>query len=378
MNEMQLYYVVDRINNKENLIVLPDDILSEEMDDYISFMTSKTGIDLKEKSYPVGTVLSACMHLVPAMIGFLRHNKIRAYNLCSEIFERDYSHFPYQNVERCMLTEHFFKNQHFPFNREMLYFLTYFIVGKLLFSNNNPYKDIPQYSDIDNKIENSINFVKVCAAESAYCSIDTLYKVSNIIGLQLTNCKKVHVPENKKYNKLQLCNQLEKVAKKLEYLSKTCYQINNVEDLFFSSLQEIFDNRYLIKLCQHCNGYFVAKSTRQKYCENPSPENLNRTCRLQVKHEQKLSGDISKASRRTYKSIYTMLLNRQAGIHLSKREQNRREKDLNNFKLQAENQRKLVMKEKITEQDYVNWMKSYWEKIKSDTKERKKKAQQKR
>lgn len=377
VREKQLYYIVDRINNKENLIVIPDDVPAEEIGLYFSYIIDKTGIDFKEKAYPIGTILSVCMHLVPAMIGLIRQNQRIAHELCFEVFEHEYNDFPFQNVDKSSFTEHFFKKQHFPFHKDILYFLTFLVVNQLLFANNPSYKGTPKYSDINSKIENCINFIKICASEPKYCTMNTLHNVSAIFGVQLNGFKNIHIPENKRYNQSQLCNKIEKISKTSEYLSEVGYHINSIEELLFSSLQEIFYNRCLVKVCQHCNSYFVAKSARQKYCENPSPENYNRTCKIQVKHEQKLSGDISKASRQKYKSIYTMLLNRQSGNH-SQRELNRREKDFEKFKLRAKKQRILVAKEKRTEQDYINWMDTYWKEVKDTAKNRKQKYKERK
>lgn len=371
MQEKQLYYVVDRINNRENLVVIPDDVPSEEIEMYFSYMADKTGIKFKDTTYPIGTILSACMHLVPAMIGFIRANQSAAYELCFEVFEHEYDNFPFQNVDKCLFTEHFFKKQHFPLNKDILYFLTFCVVKQLLFSNNPPHRDMPKRLDIYSRMENCVNFIKICVLENKYCTMNTLYSVSSILGVQLNGFKSIQFSEIRKYNQSQLCDKLEKTSDQSEYLCNVSYHINSIEELLFASLQEIFYDRYHIKVCQHCNNYFVAMNAKQKYCENPSPENYNRTCKLQVKHEQKLSGDRSKASRRKYKTIYTMLSNRISGTYITQRELNRREKDLENFKQQAKKKRSLVAKEKITEQEYINWMDIYWEEVKDNTKARK-------
>ena len=58
------------------------------------------------------------------------------------------------------------------------------------------------------------------------------------------------------------------------------YYCNCIEDLFISSIYELFEKGYFIKKCKNCKKFFVTKEkgSRIKYCYNISPDDNTKTC----------------------------------------------------------------------------------------------------
>lgn len=59
------------------------------------------------------------------------------------------------------------------------------------------------------------------------------------------------------------------------------YTLSNIEELLNVSYYQLMLNKYHIKKCiyPNCNKLFVHHRGQTKYCENPCPDNPNKTCR---------------------------------------------------------------------------------------------------
>lgn len=88
------------------------------------------------------------------------------------------------------------------------------------------------------------------------------------------------------------------------YINK--YEICNVLELMNIYFNEFIDNKILLKKCKNCDKYFIPNN-KQIYCDNPSPQNTNKTCRLLSNDIKANSDKIYEVYRKTYKTQHNKL-----------------------------------------------------------------------
>lgn len=124
-------------------------------------------------------------------------------------------------------------------------------------------------------------------------------------------------------------------------------------DLLYSQFRLIIMNGLLLKRCANCGKYFVAiKRTDMEYCNRPSPQDPERTCRVigpnRVYHDRVAKSETLKNERR----LYNLLLNR------CKRHPENLENKINFDHFVAENKKKkaAIKKDESLEQHYDAWL----------------------
>ena len=140
------------------------------------------------------------------------------------------------------------------------------------------------------------------------------------------------------------------------------YEIQDIVDLIISSLQCIFKQNYILGKCKFCDSIFVAKDRRTKYCPNQLKSIKN--CSQIKKLKAQLISEKSSESKRIHKNIRTQLANKLGT-------EDKRYKD---FLADSKKYRHKILNGEISEADYIEWMKQYWENVKAEEREKKKQS----
>lgn len=137
-----------------------------------------------------------------------------------------------------------------------------------------------------------------------------------------------------------------------------------ITNRFFNiSLLELLEGNNIVGKCQNCNRYFILNKKGTHYCNNPSPQNKNRTCSSYMKeynYKNKINKDaekkainkaIKKAGDRIYSYWKPFLASENREKHLIKREEEKKQ-----WKEKLKAKEKEYKKGKITSKDFLNWI----------------------
>lgn len=169
--------------------------------------------------------------------------------------------------------------------------------------------------------------------------------------------KKEHLSDDEVYSELFEMNK--NLLKDNEIFTLRNYEISSLKDLFCVFFNYLLENNITINKCKNCGKYFIpANRTDEKYCENTSPQNPNKTCKeigskLSFAFKRD-SEPISREHNRT-KVALSMRISRakkkndfeeldKVSKHLEKYLSNYQKK-LNNYN-----------KHKISEEELINWI----------------------
>lgn len=90
--------------------------------------------------------------------------------------------------------------------------------------------------------------------------------------------KKEYLSDDEVYSELFEMNK--NLLKNNEIFTLRNYEISSLKDLFCVFFNYLFENNITINKCKNCSKYFIpANRTDEKYCENISPQNSNKTCK---------------------------------------------------------------------------------------------------
>lgn len=132
---------------------------------------------------------------------------------------------------------------------------------------------------------------------------------------------------------------------KLDYIEK--YEISQISELMNVYYNKIISNNIPLKKCKNCGKYYIAHN-KQIYCDNPSPQNMKKTCRL-LSDDMKAKNDkLYEIYRKTYKTQHNKL------------ERNIKAGNIPELKLRERfakwNEAAILQKEKCkTPEEYLNW-----------------------
>ena len=112
----------------------------------------------------------------------------------------------------------------------------------------------------------------------------------------------------------------------------------------------------VIKKCKNCGKYFIPSNrTNEKYCGNSSPQNVNKTCKeygSKKTYRDKLNSNEVKKAHYTTSQFYRMKIIRSK----SGKEKSSLVKKFDSYKLNYEKQKNSFNKNKLSEEDFINWI----------------------
>ncbi len=106
----------------------------------------------------------------------------------------------------------------------------------------------------------------------------------------------------KKYSSENL-SYIYKYLKENKIKTFTTYEITELEDFVVATLSEIFKRGKTIKKCKNCGKYFIPKRSDALYCDNPSPQNPEKTCKEFAPSDALIQNKVFQLYRKIYKSL---------------------------------------------------------------------------
>lgn len=126
------------------------------------------------------------------------------------------------------------------------------------------------------------------------------------------------------------------------------YEIYDIVDFILAPLQVIFEQKYKIQLCQHCQKIFIDKR-KTKYCLQ---QNFNgKNCYQHEKLQRQLERVKKSESRRMHNSIRTMRSNKY-GVTSP---------EYQKFLSDSKEWRDKIKSGQETEESYIEWLKSFFQ-----------------
>lgn len=169
--------------------------------------------------------------------------------------------------------------------------------------------------------------------------------------------KKEHLSDNEVYSQLFEMNQ--DLIKKNEIFTLRNYEISSLKDLFCVFFNYLLENNITINKCKNCGKYFIpANRTDEKYCENVSPQNANKTCKeigaklsFAVKREAE---PISKEHNKTKVALSMRISRAKKKNNLT--EADKLSKKLDKYLSNYATQLKSFEKNRISQEEFINWI----------------------
>ena len=169
--------------------------------------------------------------------------------------------------------------------------------------------------------------------------------------------KKEHLSDDEVYSELFEMNK--NLLKGNEIFTLRNYEISSLKDLFCVFCKYLRENNSTIKKCKNCGKYFIpANRTDEKYCENISPQNSNKTCKeigskLSFAYKRD-SEPISREHNKT-KVALSMRISR-AKKKNDFEEVNKVSKHLEKYLSNYQKKLNNYNKHKISEEELINWI----------------------
>lgn len=142
----------------------------------------------------------------------------------------------------------------------------------------------------------------------------------------------------------------------IKYL--TSYQIEKASDIFEVYRKLIIEKNICIKKCSNCNNFFIAESrTDEKYCNNPSPQNPNKTCKeygAKKTYRDEIKSTPIKYEHNKTSQFFRMRINRTSTDNTKEKEMY--QKKFNTYKDNYQKKKEQYQSGKLKEKDFVEWI----------------------
>lgn len=152
---------------------------------------------------------------------------------------------------------------------------------------------------------------------------------------------------------LNTTNNLHK-NKNIFYLKS--YAINNLKDILNIYFNYFTQENIHIKKCKNCNKYFIPQNrTDEVYCNNPSPQNPNKTCKeygAKKTYRDEIKSQPLKSEHNKTSQFYRMRINRAK----NEKEKSLYKKKFNAYKEQYQTKKEQYKKGKLKEADFIEWI----------------------
>lgn len=229
------------------------------------------------------------------------------------------------------------------------------VISNILYERNIEYIRILTYEKFAFSL---IEILNQLLHSEVILNIHFKYKnQKELLWIEIPACTIYQSYLDNKNNIIQI-NEEREIDKKTYYqIYNTVYKIKSVEHYFSAYFKYFLDNKIRIKKCENCGKYFIPSNrTDEKYCDNSSPQNPRKTCKeygAKKTYRDKIkSNDIRKEHYNTsqyYRMKLTRCTDEKAKVILN----NKFEK----YKSDYEKNKKKYNNKKITEIEFVNWIK---------------------
>lgn len=124
------------------------------------------------------------------------------------------------------------------------------------------------------------------------------------------------------------------------------YSCSEISTYFVMVMFQLFDRHYIISKCKNCGKLFVPfKNNQAMYCDRISPQNPNKTCK---EYEGAKPKGLNQLYRKIYQKKFARVTRNPDSITLKE--------DFEKWKDKAQKLKKKYNNDKITEEEYKNWL----------------------
>lgn len=145
-----------------------------------------------------------------------------------------------------------------------------------------------------------------------------------------------------------------KFSNDIKYLNS--YQIEKASDILEVYRKLIIEKNICIKKCFNCNNFFIAESrTDEKYCNNPSPQNSNKTCKeygAKKTYRDEIKSTPIKYEHNKTSQFYRMRINRAKNL----KEKETHQKKFNLYKENYQKKKEQYKLGKLQEKNFIEWI----------------------
>ena len=239
---------------------------------------------------------------------------------------------------------------------------------------------------------NFVNYIKLCLENCKNCSTESLsiFCATIVFPLKFGNSIIVNSDinfDNKPLSIQQIQNALDSAVSpgkgELFYERKNMnapivnelvnvYVIDTMADILSASLNEIFKAKLVIKQCKFCNRFFIPFSHRKNslYCEEIRSENNGKTC-YQMNNIRNQAIRIKNSKSALEHDKIRISFKRKVNSTKLPSEDDILSDEYEDFLKKSKKWKKQVESDSMSEEEYINLMKSYWEDVKKRAKQRK-------
>ena len=147
-----------------------------------------------------------------------------------------------------------------------------------------------------------------------------------------------------------------KFSNDIKYLIS--YQIEKASDILEVYRKLIIEKNICVKKCSNCNNFFIAESrTDEKYCNNSSPQNPNKTCKeygAKKTYRDEIKSTPIKYEHNKTSQFFRMRINRANTNNTKDKEMY--QKKFNTYKENYQKKKEQYQSGKLKEKDFVEWI----------------------
>lgn len=161
-----------------------------------------------------------------------------------------------------------------------------------------------------------------------------------------------------KENKIIIEEDLEKIRKSNNKELVTSYDITSLKDFCCVNIKYFMDNNIKIHKCNNCGKYFKPTNRSDEvYCNNPSPQNPNKTCKeygAKKTYRDEIKSTPIKYEHNKTSQFFRMRINRTSTDNIKEKEMY--QKKFNTYKENYQKKKEQYKSGKLKEKDFVEWI----------------------
>lgn len=168
---------------------------------------------------------------------------------------------------------------------------------------------------------------------------------------------------NKKFNKLtdifsyeNILNETNRINNNNDIIYLKEYEVNSLKDILNIYFNYFIQENIYIKKCANCGKYFIPTSrTDEKYCNNPSPQNPNKTCKeygAKKAYRDEIKSTPLKSEHNKTSQFYRMRINRAK----NEKEKALYKKKFDIYKEKYQSKKEAYKQDKLKEADFIEWI----------------------
>ena len=128
------------------------------------------------------------------------------------------------------------------------------------------------------------------------------------------------------------------------------FEIKNTENFINACLFDIISNKIPIRKCKNCSKYFISKRRDTMYCNNPSPQNHQKTCSVVRNHLNSTQLELNEKIRKKYEKFFNLCISK------SKKQPELYNQILDNFKKEYHQKQEDIIYYRYKRSEMLKWL----------------------